>query len=275
MMKKALLTKNIKSGIFIISVFVVVLTAVFPVILYSIQEMLLYHPDKNHITPQDALSVFKEETIRADGQHPLRVWYAPQDKNHPAILFFHGNSGQNAKFAPHLLPFIARGYAVLMMEYRGFGGTDGALSQKNAYADSLIAFDWLKNQGYEKIIVYGYSLGTSVAVNVAAHQKADNLILTAPFHSMRLLVSEKPIPAAKLVLKDSYDSASLIKTITIPTLIIHGKNDLLIPYHHAEMLFADSPAADKTLKLIDHASHRSVFFAEMNLPIIFDWLDKH
>lgn len=246
--------------------------SIYAAALYLIQDRLLYHPDRFYDLPEGNLAVFSEISIKVQDGTDVLAWYAKGDVRQPAILFFHGNAAQVAKFAPWLLPFVERGYGVLMMEYRGFGKAQGKTDQKYFYADGLTAFDWLQKQGYKRIAVYGYSLGTSVATYVAANRPANQLILTAPFASMRRLVAEKPVPLARFVLRNGYESDYWIEKAKAPILIVHGKNDRLIPYHHAERLFKRAKVQDKTLKIVNGESHASIFLNGANVPVILNWL---
>lgn len=248
---------------------------IYSITLYLIQDKLIYHPHKSYIAPSGQLSVFEEKIVNASDETPILIWRAKAKNDKPAILFFHGNAGQIATFAPHLLIFIKHGYPVIMMEYRGFGAMKAKGGQDKFFSDSLAVFDWLKQQGYKKIIVYGYSLGTAMAVNVARYRKVDGLILTAPFSSMRNLVGEKPIPLARFLLKDHYDSLKKIKDIQTPTLIIHGKKDKLIPYHHSKILYDAAASSKKSLIFLENENHNSVFFTEANVPVILDWLKEN
>lgn len=256
--------------------FIAVSICCYIVILYAIQDYLIFHPHGYHQTPAEAnLQQFREVQIPSFDNTKLRIWLADGNKQKPTILFFHGNAYQNSFFAQNLLPFIKEGYTVAMMEYRGFGGTDGHLHQSNVFKDASVVFDWLKQQNYPHIIVYGYSFGCAVSVGLTTIRTPDKLILTAPFASLIGLVKEKPVPFAGMVLRDYYPSDDFIKNYKGPLLIIHGLRDRLIPYHHSEILYENSPSAKKTLVLLKDTGHRSVFLDEKNLPYIIKWLNKN
>lgn len=241
--------------------------------LYFLQNQLIFHPHRYYQTPEAAgLSQFKELYVQSHDKTMLRLWYSAGDKEKPAVLYFHGNAYQNAFFAPYLKPFIDNGYTVLMMEYRGFGKTQGNLSQDTVFQDAAAAFDWLKKQNYPQIIVYGYSFGCAVSLGLSTLRTPDKIILTAPFASLIRLVKEKPVPLAGMVLRDYYPSEEYIKNYHNPLLIIHGMKDRLIPYHHSEILYENSTSDDKTLVLLPDETHKTVFMGEKNLPIIFKWL---
>ena len=149
MPKKHLKHKLLYIGLGMIAACVVI----YGVVLYHIQDRLLYYPNAHHVTPQGQLDVFSENIIPATDGTPIMTWYYAGNKDKPAILFFHGNAGQIAQFSPQMLPFTAQDYTVLIMEYRGFGGAAGKVGQQNFYADALTVFDCLKRQIYPKIII--------------------------------------------------------------------------------------------------------------------------
>ena len=243
--------------------------------LYAFQDKLIFYPHKYYQNPGTSrLSQFKEVYVSAEDGTELRFWYSAGNKEKPAILYFHGNAFQNAFFAPYLKPFINDGYAVLMMEYRGFGKTEGHLSQDTVFQDAATAFDWLQKQNYPQIIVYGYSFGCAVSLGLSTLRTPDKMILTAPFASLIRLVKEKPVPLAGLVLRDHYQSEEFIKNYHNPLLIIHGTEDRLIPYHHSEILYENSVSDDKTLVLLPSETHQTVFMGEKNLPSVFKWLQR-
>lgn len=241
--------------------------------LYFAQNNLLFFPDKKYKSPADvAISGFSEMTLKASDGVNITAWYHQGNKDKPAILFLHGNAGQVATFAPSLLPIADAGYAVLMMEYRGFGKTQGKISQKTVVQDAALAFDWLKDKGYSKIVISGYSFGTAFSCALTEVRSADGLILTAPFSSLVKIVSEKPVPLARWVLKDNYMSVDYLKKYKAPLLIVHGKEDKLIPYHHAQILFNNAASQEKQIKLLEDETHTSIFFEKKNVPYILEFL---
>lgn len=246
---------------------------VYAIGLFLLQEKFIYHPDDYYTSPKEAgLNEFAENPLQMSDGQTIMTWLAKGEADKPVILFFHGNCAQIAEFAPHLISLIKQGYPVLMAEYRGFGGTKGELNQASMYADALRVYDWLKENGHDKVIVFGYSLGTAAASVVAAERKPDGVILLSPFYSMRSLVAEKPVPFAKWVLKDSYDSALKLKNADVPLLIIHGAMDPLIPYHHSLQLMENAGSKNKTLRLLPFDTHQSVFYDEHSIPFILEWL---
>lgn len=101
-----------------------------------------------------------------------------------------------------------------MPEYRGFGLSGGRLSEETMYADAVVAFNYLKDRlGHDKIVVFGYSMGTAAASAAAGMCSADALILAAPFYSLEREVGDKPVPLARLVLKTVCNQTVLLPLI--------------------------------------------------------------
>ena len=240
------------------------------------QDYLIFYPDRFYAGPSSAGAPAFEERplVTADG-HLIMAWYAKGDADKPAILFFHGNAGQLATFAPHLKAYIDAGYPVFMPEYRGFGLSGGRLSEETMYADAVVAFNYLKDRlGHDKIVVFGYSMGTAAASAAAGMCSADALILAAPFYSLEREVGDKPVPLARLVLKNRLQSNRFIAAYPGPLLVVHGNEDkLILPYHGRE-LFELSPAADKEFFLAEGVDHNRLFFDDGNHRTMLDWLNR-
>ena len=261
--------------IFKIILFFFVVFAIYLGVLYFIQDDLLFYPDKQYKTPADvSMPQFVENPLKASDGTDIMTWYHEGNKDKPAILFLHGNGGQIAAFASPLRPILNAGYSVLMIEYRGFGNVLGSISKETVMQDGAMAFDWLKDQGYSKIIVYGYSFGTAFACALTDIRQADGLILTDPFSSLSKIVSEKPLLFAKFILKDEFMSVDYIKKYTAPLLIIHGKADTLIPYQHAQELYDNAASKEKQIELLENETHVSVFFEQKNVPAILKFLER-
>lgn len=251
-------------------------TMIYVFVLYSVQRNLIFVPSHQYVSPaQMTDSPFVENVLTMKDGTKVMTWLARGNPDKPAILFFHGNAYQLAAYAEQLYPFIAEGYTVLMMEYRNFGNTKGKTVQADIFSDAAEVFDWLERQNYPKIVVYGYSYGTSVASGLTSLRPVENLVLTAPFSSLLRLVTEKPVPLARLVLIDHYPSAEYLSNYHNPLLIIHGTEDRLIPIHHGKMMYEAAASEDKTFISLEGVSHQPIYFERLNHPAILEWLKKH
>ena len=239
--------------------------------LYFLQDDLLFNPDKNYISPKEAdLADVNENMLTMSDGIRIMTWSKEGDKNLPAILFFHGNRGQIAEFAPQILAFNKNGYGIFLAEYRGYGNSEGKINQDKMFSDGAEVFDWIKKKGYSKIIVIGYSFGCAASIGLAGKRNVDGLVLISPFASLSRLVAEK-YPLSNWVLKDDYLSEKNIQKLKAPILIIHGTADTLVPVHHAKILY-EKREKDTILHLLDKKDHREAFWAYETPKLISDWL---
>jgi len=245
-------------------------------LLYLLQNHFILFPDIVYVSPKFAgVPVFEERILKTADNTKIMTWYAKGRDDKPALLFFHGNAGQIATFAPHLIPYIRAGYTVLMPEYRGFASTAGIFSQKNMYSDAVAAYDFLEKQlGYKNIIVFGYSMGSAAACAAAGMRSPLGLILAAPFYSLKKVVSEKPVPGATMILKNELPSYRFIQNFKAPLFIVHGTSDTLIPQHHGKALFELAPSLHKELKLLPNETHNGLFFEKRGHKAILEWIQK-
>lgn len=170
------------------------------------------------------------------------LWFK---QTHPkgVVLFFHGR-GKNLHFWAHRAnPFLDRGYDVLIIDYRGFGKSSKGFKESWLLEDGETAYHFLLNHYKEdQIIVYGNSMGTSIATWVASTHKPRMLILEAPFYSMVDAASHtKPfIPEfiIRWILKYHLRTDEWIENVQVPTYIFHGIPDKIVPFEHSQKLFA-------------------------------------
>ena len=249
-------------------------TAVYIAVLFLAQDYLLFYPDSRYINPQQAETpYFQELPITSPDGKKIMSWFYEGKADKPIILFFHGNAGQIARFAPQMKTYINEGYSILMPEFRGFAGSKGYLSESAMYNDAEMWFDFLRQElGYRRIVVFGYSMGTAPASRLAGTRKPDAVILAAPFYSLRREVADKKVLFATWVLKRNLESNRYIAEYVGPLLIIHGSKDKLIKPQHGEDLFKLSPSEDKTFDLIAGVNHFRLFFDEQYHKRIAAWL---
>jgi pimeloyl-ACP methyl ester carboxylesterase len=241
--------------------------------LFLMQDKLLFKPDNNYISPQKAnLTNISENMLTMSDGTKVMTWIKDGDKNLPAILFFHGNRGQIAEFAPQIMRFNKDGYGIFLAEYRGYGNSEGKINQDKMFSDGAEIYDWIKKRGYSRIIVIGYSFGCAASIGLASKRNVDGLALISPFASLSRLVAEKYL-FSNWILKDDYPSEKTIQKLTAPILIIHGTADTLVPVHHAKILYKQR-SNNTSLHLLDKKDHREVFWAEETPSLISNWLQR-
>jgi len=213
--------------------------------LYLFQRQLLYFPDR--VRPEllglEQLGV-REATITTEDGLSLLSWYLPPRSGRPVIAYFHGNGGHIGYRAERLLRFAREGYGVLMPEYRGYGGNPGAPSETGFYADGRAALGFLDREGVatNRLVLYGESLGSSVAVKLTTEHEVGALILEAPPTSVAEVAQcHFPyVPAARMV-TDRFDSLSRIGRVRAPILVLHGERDRVVPVRYGRALFDAAP----------------------------------
>ena len=226
--------------------------------LYIFQRNLLYHPVENNYYG-DKLSVNIEKVnITTDDNIDLLAWYHNKDiKKYKTILFFHGNAGSLENRIHKINHFKDMNINFILLAWRGFSGNKGKPTEQGLYQDARSAVKWLINQGVteENIIIYGESLGTGVATEIAQNKNFAGVILESPFTSMIDLGKKYyPIFPVKLLLKDKYESEKKIKNLKSPLLVMHGKKDKIVPFYMGEKIFdmANNPKFKYFTEMDDH-----------------------
>jgi len=228
--------------------------------LYVTQRSLMYFPETVRTTPAQAGLPRAEEVdlTAADGVHSL-LWHVPPSDNKPVILYFHGNGGALRYRAARFRKLIADGIGLVGLEYRGFGGLPGEPTEAGLIADAQSAYAFAAARyGAQQIVVWGESLGSGVAVALAAEQPVGRVILEAPFTSTAAIAALRywymPV---RLLMKDQYRSDERILKVTAPVLILHGARDSVVPYAMGEQLFDLAKAQKHIVRFLD-GSHEDL-----------------
>ena len=229
----------------IISILVIYLVLL--IFLYFYQGKLLYHPTVNSDTEIDNL-IPKIEKVNITTSDNLNLlgWFHKKDISKNTILFLHGNAGSLENRIYKLNHFENFDLNFLIIAWRGFSGNSGKPNEKGLYDDAKSAVNWLKSKGIkeENIILYGESLGSAVAIEIAQNKKFAGIVLESPFTSMvemgKKYYSFFPV---SFLLKDRYESIKKIKNIHIPVLVMHGKRDSIVPFEMGKKIYtsANSP----------------------------------
>jgi len=227
-------------------------------ILYFSQRNLLYHPSENNYS-EDKLTVkVNKLKIKTEDNLELLAWYHEKDIiNFKTILYLHGNAGSLENRIHKINHFENMNVNFLLLSWRGFSGNKGQPTERGLYKDAKAAIEWLKEKGIieENIIIYGESLGTGIATEMAQNKNYAGIILESPFTSMIEAGSSKyPIFPIKLLLKDKYESDKKIKNIKSPILIMHGEADKIVPFSMGKKLYelANEPKYSYFPKYDDH-----------------------
>ncbi len=234
------------------------------------QRSFIYLPDGEASAPALAgAEIVRLDT--ADGEK-LHAWYRAPAAGKPLILYFHGNGGNLTIQAGLLQALTTGGYGLMAVEYRGYPGSSGSPSEKGLILDAEAAYAEVLALGTpaERIVVVGQSLGSGVAVALAARRKVGALVLDSPFTSA-LAVAQRiyGMFPVRWVMLDPFHSDQRIAKVTVPLLIVHGTADSVIPFEFGRALFelANQP---KTFVPVEGAGHLSLGHV---LPEVRAWID--
>jgi fermentation-respiration switch protein FrsA (DUF1100 family) len=202
---------------------------------------MMYFPDRAHSTPAQAgLSQAQEVELKAaDGEYSL-AWHIAPRGDRTVILYFHGNGGALRDRVERFGKLARDGFGLVALEYRGYGGNTGTPTEAGLVADAEAAYAYAAARyPARQIVLWGESLGSGVAVALAANHPVSKLVLEAPFTSVTDVAAAKlPFIPVGWLLRDQFRSDRRIATVQAPLLIMHGKRDSIIPVTLGERLFA-------------------------------------
>ena len=222
--------------IFVLAVYLVITLS-----LYFFQRNLLYEPSENNYSGDRLTVPIEKVKIKTQDNIELLSWYHKKNvSDYKTILFLHGNAG-SLEDRIYKLNFLGNlDVNFLIIAWRGYSGSSGKPSEFGLYQDAKSALNWLNSKGItdDKIVLYGESLGTSVAIEVGQNRNFAGIILEAPFTSM-IDIGKKHYPffPVKLLLKDKYVSKNKIKNIKSPVLVMHGKEDKIVPFYMGKKIY--------------------------------------
>jgi fermentation-respiration switch protein FrsA (DUF1100 family) len=231
------LKKNILQLLIIIAL--VYFTVV--VSIYFYQRNLLYHPNENNYSGDKLIVDVENVKIQTSDNLSLNGWFHKKDlQNFKTLVFFHGNAGTLDNRIYKLNHFKDIDINFLIIAWRGFSGNKGKPTEEALYIDGRSAVEWIIDKGVreENIILYGESLGTGIATEIAQNKNYAGLILETPFTSMVAAAKNfYPYLPVSILLKDRYENVKKIKNINIPIMVLHGKKDTIVPFSMGQKIF--------------------------------------
>ena len=226
---------------------------------YLLQRRMVYMPDARPPDPAVAAALgFEAVTHRTSDGLALESWYAPPGTaEQPVLVFFHGNADAIARRAPKFVPFLDAGFGALLVEYRGYSGNPGTPHEAGLYRDGEAALAWLGASGVEagRVVLYGSSLGTGVAVELATRHAVGALVLESPFTSLADVGARAyPWLPVRLLARERYDSLAKMTRVRAPVLVLHGEADGIVPPDMGRAILdaAPGPKAGLFAPRLDH-----------------------
>src|SRR5476651_1573628 len=210
-------------------------------LMYVFQRALLYFPDPAHTLPAQAgLPQAEEVTFQSDDGEKLIAWYVSAQAGKKLVIYFQGNAGGLDLRADRFKWLTANGTGLLALRYRGYGGSTGKPTENGLIRDARAAYDFASARTTaNRIVVFGESLGTAVAVALAAERPVAGVILDAPFTSAADVgAAAYRFAPVRWLMKDSWHSDERIGRVKAPLLVLHGEQDRIVPIQFGEHLFA-------------------------------------
>ena len=226
---------------------------------FLFQRRLQYFPDTEVVPVPTGARWRGLEPVTLRTQDGVRIeaffWPGTRDT---AVLLLHGNAGHRGHRLGWMADLRARGWPVFLLDYRGYGGSDGSPSEEGLVLDAEAAVDWLATRGHERVVYLGSSLGCGVATRLAVRRPAAGLVLQSGAASLAAVGQQAyPFLPVGLLMKDRFDVAADAARVRCPSLSIHGDRDRDIRLEHGRALHA-ALGGEKTWWVVEGAGHNDV-----------------
>ncbi|MGO4712311.1 alpha/beta hydrolase [Bradyrhizobium sp. 2TAF24] len=215
-------------------------------VLFAFQRSLLYPvPQTEAVTPA-AAGFPAAQALQLDTEDGERIiaWHVPPKPGKPVVIFFHGNGEVLAWRVPRFRALVADGTGLLAVSFRGYGGSTGTPTEEGLLRDGAAAYHFAAARyAPARLVPWGYSLGSGVAVALATTQPVARLILEAPYTSIVEVAAGKfPWLPVRWLMRDRFASDQRIAALKVPLLVMHGEQDQVVPFALGQRLFALAPA---------------------------------
>ncbi|HUU81482.1 MAG TPA: alpha/beta hydrolase [Acidobacteriota bacterium] len=244
--------------------FIIVILLVFSFVFYPrVESFFIYYPEASFETlPSDWQLTYEDVYFDTEDHTRLHGWFFPLKGNAPVILFCHGNAGNISHRLENIVLLLRQNLQVLIFDYRGYGKSGGRPSEKGLYLDGLAAYDFLvknKHIPRESIVPFGRSLGAAVAIEIALRRDVRSLIIESAFTSTKEMA--KTLFLFKIFsyfLPPHYHNRERLGRVIVPKLIIHGRDDEIVPFSMGEELY-DIASEPKYFFPIARAHHNDTY----------------
>jgi fermentation-respiration switch protein FrsA (DUF1100 family) len=230
--------------------------------MYVYQRSLVFPTRPEYATPATAgFPEAQEHVLETSDGERIVTWLAPPaDARRPLFVMFLGNGDNLGIIAPRLRDMTEDGSGVLAVAYRGYSGSTGAPSEAGLREDAETAYRFAVGiVAPRRIVLFGYSLGSGVAVPLAARHETAALVLFAPFSSaVAVAARDFPFIPVRLLMKDQFRSIEVVGKVKVPILMLHGERDPVVPIASGRELYAAAPEP-KRFRALPEADHFTLF----------------
>lgn len=231
-------------------------------LVYLVQDRLVYFPRATlSATPADYGLQYEDVNFEAVDDVALHGWYVPAEESRFTLLFFHGNGGNISGRLETIALFHSMGLDIFIIDYRGYGRSEGMPSEEGTYRDAEAAWNYLVSErdlSPDSIVVMGRSLGGAIAAWLAGRKRPGALILESTFSSgVELARQAYPIFPVRIMLRHRYPTTEHIRDLDIPKLFAHSPEDDVVPYELGRKLYREAPGPKTFLEM--RGRHNNAF----------------
>lgn len=235
-------------------------------ILYTIQDSLIFPAPSAQVNNLPAFAEFSE--METEDGVTLRHVRLRGDEGAPKVMFFHGNGTLAAYQTQRARKLQENGFDVLLVEYRGYGGSEGTPSADSLLKDSLEVYDWYREDESDWVFLYAHSLGTGVASYLSSKRPVQSMVLEAPYTSLADVAASKYfLFPARLLIRHEINSAEYLQGTETPILIIHGSHDVVIPLEFGEALYKSLDPKNTKMQLVENAGHNLIAYGSIDMAL--------
>lgn len=263
--------------IFYILILIALAYGAFALFLYFMQPKFLYRPLREVIyTPEDLGLDFENITFRTTDNIKLTGWYIPAPDSEYTVLFCHGNGGNIMHRLDSLNIFYNLGLSCFIFDYQGYGQSQGKLTEQGTYADALAAYQWLtktKKTWPENIILFGRSLGGSIAAQLATKVQAKSLVIESSFTSY-IDMGKKfyPYMPVKYFARFSYKTVEYVSNVKCPVIVIHSTDDDIVPFEFGREIYETANEPKEFVEISGNHNDGFLVSGETYKKAWMDWL---
>jgi fermentation-respiration switch protein FrsA (DUF1100 family) len=231
--------------------------AALSIYVYFMQSGLIFYPNmpgRNLIsTPEDIGLTYQNAEFVTEDNIKLHGWFIPNNNAKGTLLYFHGNAGNISHRLDSIAIFHQLGLNVFIIDYRGYGQSEGKITEKGTYRDAEAAWNYLNHTrgiNGKEIIIFGRSLGGSIAGWLASKHTPAALIIESGFTSVPSMAQRLyPFLPVRWLTHFKYDTRRYVKDVSCPVMVAHSKNDEIIPYEEGLEIFQAAPEPKQFLAM--------------------------